>query len=216
MSVPNHRLLYNTVAARTGTGECMGKKKRVRDEGSEDDAFYGEEPLPNMSKKPGAPHNEAQGKRNTELPPELHDCVKAALLGHFGHEGAAGAGGLQALHERVAPDRIADALFEQRCSDLELSSSQMAEHLNVCHSVTFANQLDRTVLQKEIIVAFETMPARFRFADRTGRLSVTDRQSLLARYFLSAEQTHDEEVRKLYREKLHKVWTEHFCAASGI
>ena len=118
--------------------------------------------------------------------------------------------------ERVAPDRIADALFEQRCSDLELSSSQMAEHLNVCHSVTFANQLDRTVLQKEIIVAFETMPARFRFADRTGRLSVTDRQSLLARYFLSAEQTHDEEVRKLYREKLHKVWTEHFCAASGI
>ena len=53
-----------TVAARTGTGECMGRKKRVREEGSEDDAWlYGEEPLPDMSKKPRAPRNEAQGPR---------------------------------------------------------------------------------------------------------------------------------------------------------
>ena len=122
-----------TVAARTGTGECMGRKKRVREEGSEDDAWlYGEEPLPDMSKKPRAPRNEAQpqGKRNTELPPDLRDSVKAALLGHYGHEGAVSAGPLQVLQEFVAPSRIADALFEQRCSDLEFSSSQMAEHLN--------------------------------------------------------------------------------------
>ena len=38
------------------------KKKRVRDAGSEDDAFYGDEPLPNMSKTPDAPRNEAQGR----------------------------------------------------------------------------------------------------------------------------------------------------------
>ena len=104
------------------------KKKRVRDAGSEDDAFYGDEPLPNMSKTPDAPRNEVQGridKTSTELPPDLHDCVKAALLGHFGHEGAAGAGPLQVLQERVAPARIVDALFEQRCADLGLSSSQM-------------------------------------------------------------------------------------------
>ena len=89
----------------------MGRKKRVREEGSEDDAWlYGEEPLPDMSKKPGAPRNEAQpqGKRNTELPPDLRDCVKAALLRHYGHDGAAGAGPLQVLQERVAPGRIAD------------------------------------------------------------------------------------------------------------
>ena len=120
----------------------MGRKKRVREEGSEDDAWlYGEEPLPDMSKKPRAPRNEAQpqGKRNTELPPDLRDSVKAALLGHYGHEGAVSAGPLQVLQEFVAPSRIADALFEQRCSDLEFSSSQMAEHLNIRHSVTFAN-----------------------------------------------------------------------------
>ena len=59
------------------------------------------------------------------------------------HEGAASAGPLQVLQEFVAPSRIADALFEQRCSDLKFSSSQMAEHLNIRHSVTFANGLDR-------------------------------------------------------------------------
>ena len=60
----------------------MGRKKRVREEGSEDDAWlYGEEPLPDMSKKPRAPRNEAQpqGKRNTELPPDLHDCDQSAV-----------------------------------------------------------------------------------------------------------------------------------------
>ena len=70
----------------------------MREEGSEDDAWlYGEEPLPDMSKKPRAPRNEAQpqGKRNTELPPDLRDSVKAALLGHYGHEGAVSAGPLQ-------------------------------------------------------------------------------------------------------------------------
>ena len=197
----------------------MGRKKRVREEGSEDDAWlYGEEPLPDMSKKPRAPRNEAQpqGKRNTELPPDLRDSVKAALLGHYGHEGAASAGPLQVLQEFVAPSRIADALFEQRCSDLEFSSSQMAEHLNIRHSVTFANGLDRTVLRKEMTEVFEKMPERFRFANRAGKLSLTDRKSKLACFFLSAEQAHSEEVRRLYHEKLRKVWTEHFYAASGI
>ena len=178
------------VAARRGTSVFMGrnsKKKRVRDAGSEDDAFYDDEPLPNMSKKPRAPRNEAQpqGKRNTELPPDLRDSVKAALLGHYGHEGAASAGPLQVLQEFVAPSRIADALFEQRCSDLEFSSSQMAEHLNIRHSVTFANGLDRTVLRKEMTEVFEKMPERFRFANRAGKLSLTDRQSKLACFFLS-------------------------------
>ena len=52
--------------------------------------------------------------------------------------------------------------------------------------------------------------------NRTGKLSLTDRQSKLACFFLSAEQAHSDEVRKLYDEKLRKVWTEHFYAASGI
>ena len=111
---------------------------------------------------------------------------------------------------------MVDALFEQRCADLGLSSSQMAEYLNVCHSVTLANGLDCTVLRKEMTDVFEEMPKRFRYANRKGKLSLTDRQSKLACFFLSAEQTNSEEVRKLYKEKLRKVWTEHFYAASDI
>ena len=193
----------------------MGRKQRVRDEGSEDDAWlYDEEPLPDMSKKPRAPRNEAQpqGKRNTELPPDLRDSVKAALLGHYGHEGAASAGPLQVLQERVAPDRIAEALFERRCLQLGCSYSQMAKRLNILDSVTHANEFDRTVLDREMRVAFEEMPKSFREAHRRGRLSPTDRQSRLGCFLLSAEPP-SEEVRKLYKEKLREVWKEHFCAA---
>ena len=179
---------------------------------SDEDDLYDE--LPYMgSKKPVAPRNEMQGgvnKTSTGLSPDLHESVKAALLGHLGHEGAAAAGPLQVLQERVAPDRIAEALFERRCLQLGCSYSQMAKRLNILDSVTHANEFDCTVLDREMRVAFEEMPKSFREAHRRGRLSPTDRQSRLGCFLLSAEPPSDE-VHKLYREKLHKVWKEHCC-----
>ena len=167
-----------------------------------------------MSKKPVAARNAMQGGVNktfTGLSPDLHSSVQAALLGPLGHEGAAAAGPLQALQECVAPARIANALFERRCSELG-SRLQMATRLNFLDAVTHANRFDRTVLDREMSVAFEQMPKSFREADRRGRLSSSDRQSSLGCFLLSAERPSDE-VRKLYREKLLEVWKEHFCAA---
>ena len=135
------------------------KKKRKHHE-SDDDDDDGD--LPCMSnKKPTAPRNAMQGGVNktfTGLSPDLHSSVQAALLGPLGHEGAAAAGPLQALQERVAPARIANALFERRCSEYGLSRSQMAKRLNFLDSVTHANRFDRTVLDREMSVAFEQMP----------------------------------------------------------
>ena len=189
------------------------KQKRVRHESDDDDDYDG---LPCMSnKKPAAPRNAMQGGVNktfTGLSPDLHSIVQAALLGPLGHEGAAAAGPLQALQECVAPARIANALFERRCSDLGSCTSQMATRLNFLDSVTHANQFDLKMLEKEMIVAFEEMPKSFREAARRGRLSPSDRQSSLGYFLLSAESPSDE-VRKLYRKKLLEVWKEHFRAA---
>lgn len=191
------------------------KKKRVHHDSDDDDVY---DDLPYMgNKKPVAPSNEMQGgvnKTSTGLSPDVHGSVVAALLGPLGHEGAEAAGPLRALQECVAPARIADALFERRCSERGFSSSQMAKQLNIIDSVIGANRFDCTVLRKEMAEAFEKMPQRFRFAHRTGELSLTDRQSQLGCFFLSAEPP-SEEVRKLYSEKLGKVWKDHYRDVAG-
>ena len=190
------------------------KKKRVHHESDESDDDNGGMPYMG-NKKLTAPRNAMQGGVNktfTGLSPDLHSSVQAALLGPLGHEGAAAAGPLQVLQECVAPARIANALFERRCSELGSARLQMATRLNFLDAVTHANRFDRTVLDREMSVAFEQMPKSFREADRRGRLSSSDRQSSLGCFLLSAERPSDE-VRKLYREKLLEVWKEHFRAA---